>query len=397
MLKTAFKWLIALGAILSALLALFLLPIAIFARFKLLSDPPNNVSLMSPGGGLRSDCQGIPKEYIPFVNGAAKMYNVSAALLAAMMTQESSGSAGAVSKAGAQGLMQVMPETFNEIKNSTVNAGTATEPKKIKFGKNVNGKNLKGDAFDPETSIYAGAHYLTGLLHDPRTKGNERFAIAAYNAGPGAVDSFQGIPRGGEYDETWNYVKSIHPLPEDDPDKSGGLYGRYKKCLDQNGNLQNATTNANAERIRRAVASGGWKGQQYAGECFINVTSNLSKTFNWSRGSAYGLRQPGVPSKSDLDQLRKTLASNQVNGGNLPMWHIEYIDGSSEHWIVVLSVDENNNIEFYDPNGGFIDTKPYNAKTPSGDAFFGGNINGYRSDIGFRGMEAVISGVKNGK
>ena len=96
----------------------------------------------------------------------------------AVVRHESGFDAAAVSSAGAQGLMQLMPALADELGIE--------------------------DPFDPRENIFGGARYLKALLleHD----GNETLALASYNAGPGAVSKYDGIP---PYRETQQYVKTI--------------------------------------------------------------------------------------------------------------------------------------------------------------------------------------------
>ena len=115
--------------------------------------------------------------YSELFDQAASTYGVDADLLAAVARQESGFNAGAVSPAGAQGLMQLMP-------------GTAK-------GLGVT------DSFDPAQAVNGAAR----LLHDLLDRfGSTPLALAAYNAGPGAVMKYDGVP---PYPETQNYVKSI--------------------------------------------------------------------------------------------------------------------------------------------------------------------------------------------
>ena len=122
----------------------------------------------------------LPSEiaYEPIMREAAAIYDLDLRLLRAVVRLESGFDAAAVSTAGAQGLMQLMPALAEEL---------GVE-----------------DPFDPRENIFAGARYLKALLleHD----GNETLALASYNAGPGAVAQHQGVP---PYPETQQYVRTI--------------------------------------------------------------------------------------------------------------------------------------------------------------------------------------------
>ena len=115
--------------------------------------------------------------YAELFNTAAQRHGVSAPLLAAVAKQESGYDAAAVSPAGAQGLMQLMP-------------GTAR------------GLHVR-DSFDPVQSVDGAARLLSSLLE---RFGSTDLALAAYNAGPGAVLRHGGIP---PYAETRDYVRSV--------------------------------------------------------------------------------------------------------------------------------------------------------------------------------------------
>ncbi|WP_019144098.1 transglycosylase SLT domain-containing protein [Aeromicrobium massiliense] len=108
---------------------------------------------------------------------AEARYGVDAGLLAAVAKQESGFDAGAVSPAGAQGLMQLMPATAR--------------------GLGVT------DAFDPAQAVDGAARLLRDLT---QRFGSTELALAAYNAGPGPVMRYDGVP---PYAETRNYVRSI--------------------------------------------------------------------------------------------------------------------------------------------------------------------------------------------
>lgn len=99
-------------------------------------------------------------------------------LVRAVLMAESAGDPSAVSVAGAQGLMQLMPGT---------SAGCGID-----------------NPFDPLQNVQCGTGYLHGLLK--RYHGDVTLAVAAYNAGPGAVDRYHGVP---PYAETQAYVTRV--------------------------------------------------------------------------------------------------------------------------------------------------------------------------------------------
>lgn len=111
-------------------------------------------------------------------NEAAQRNQIDPALVHAVVEQESSWNPSAVSIKGALGLMQLMPGTAGDL-------GVT-------------------DAFDPEQNLDAGTRYLRALLE--RYDGNLDLALAAYNAGGGAVQRAGGVPN---YRETRNYIQRI--------------------------------------------------------------------------------------------------------------------------------------------------------------------------------------------
>lgn len=117
-----------------------------------------------------------PTAYQSLFLGAQAKYGVSAQLLAAVAKQESNFNPRAVSPAGARGLMQIMPGTARGL------------------GVNPN---------DPTQAVDGAARLLRDHL---RKFGSTELALAAYNAGPGAVSKYQGVP---PYAETRNYVRKI--------------------------------------------------------------------------------------------------------------------------------------------------------------------------------------------
>lgn len=117
-------------------------------------------------------------KYDGLIESAAKNNGIDPNLLKAVIHAESGFNTNAVSAAGAEGLMQLMPKTAASLGVS--------------------------DPFDPEQSINAGAKYIKQDLD--RFGGNESLALAAYNAGAGAVVKYGGVP---PYRETQNYVKKV--------------------------------------------------------------------------------------------------------------------------------------------------------------------------------------------
>jgi soluble lytic murein transglycosylase-like protein len=119
-----------------------------------------------------------PASISSLVNDAAQTDGVPAGLVRAVLMAESAGNPSAVSVAGAQGLMQLMPGT---------SAGCGIS-----------------NPFDPTENVHCGTGYLRSLLHHYRN--NVTLAVAAYNAGPGAVDRYHGVP---PYPETRAYVVRV--------------------------------------------------------------------------------------------------------------------------------------------------------------------------------------------
>jgi hypothetical protein len=137
---------------------------------------PNNTSAASSStSSLNLPAAG--KKYAAMIQDAANKAGIDPALLGAVAWTESNFNPSAVSPAGAEGIVQLMP-------------GTAA-------GLGVN-------AFDPQQGLQGGANYLASMLK--RFNGNTTMAIAAYNAGPTAVRNAGGVPN---YPETQNYVQLV--------------------------------------------------------------------------------------------------------------------------------------------------------------------------------------------
>ena len=114
------------------------------------------------------------------IHAASRKHGISAAFIKSVIAAESAFSPTVISPKGAIGLMQLMPNTAREY---------GADPK------------------IPEQNVDAGAHYLSWLLHRYRGRRDPlRHAIAAYNAGPGNVDRYRGVP---PFRETRAYVTRV--------------------------------------------------------------------------------------------------------------------------------------------------------------------------------------------
>lgn len=121
------------------------------------------------------------KRYMPYIEEMALKYDIEPEFIQAVIATESCYDHKAVSRVGAQGLMQLMPATAREL-----------------------GVN---NPFDPRENIGGGVRYLRQMLDT--FDQDKRLALAAYNAGPNAVKKYGGIP---PYKETRKYVKKIFAL-----------------------------------------------------------------------------------------------------------------------------------------------------------------------------------------
>jgi len=133
-----------------------------------------------------------PLKYESIVRGHARNYHLDPALLAAVIEQESKFRADVKSSSGAVGLMQLLPDTAKGIAIHT--GGTQFRVQ---------------DLYNPEINVRYGAWYLRHLLDK---YGDERTALAAYNAGQENVDEWRREGRGIAFSETRHYVKRVERL-----------------------------------------------------------------------------------------------------------------------------------------------------------------------------------------
>jgi soluble lytic murein transglycosylase-like protein len=145
------------------------LPAAEIESIATLPDPP--AAAPKTSAPANADVRSL-------LSHAGEEHDIDVELLASLVHAESGGHAHAISRTGAQGLMQLMPSTAHNL-------------------------GVK-DSFQPDQNINGGTAYLDALLkkyHD-----NLALALAAYNAGPAAVDKYHGIP---PYRETRTYVARV--------------------------------------------------------------------------------------------------------------------------------------------------------------------------------------------
>ncbi len=134
-----------------------------------------------PGFGLPKDVNLTTGIYADLINRTARQHGIDPDLIKAIIRVESNFNPGAVSRKGAQGLMQLMPATAAD--------------------------HAVMDAFDPAQNIAGGVRYLRKLLD--LFGGDLRLALAAYNAGENTVLRYHGIP---PYRETQQYVRKVLAL-----------------------------------------------------------------------------------------------------------------------------------------------------------------------------------------
>lgn len=147
-----------------------------------------------------------PLRYEQIVRGHADNYSLDPALLAAVIYQESKFKANARSTSGAIGLMQLLPDTAKGIALHTGGSAFRVD-----------------DLYDPEINVRYGAWYLRHLL---RKYGEERSALAAYNAGQDNVDRWRREGRGIQFSETRAYVDRVEKLKQIYRDAYGSELGK---------------------------------------------------------------------------------------------------------------------------------------------------------------------------
>jgi soluble lytic murein transglycosylase-like protein len=141
---------------------------------------PRRLSLLDPGANLEAERRFLHRlPYGTAIAMAAERHRVDPLLLAAIVSVESSFSPSAISSQGAMGLMQVVPDLAQD------------------YG-------VTGDLLDPYVNTDVGSRYVRSLLKD--YDGDIERVLAAYNAGPGVVDRYKGVP---PYRETRQFIREV--------------------------------------------------------------------------------------------------------------------------------------------------------------------------------------------
>lgn len=197
---------------------------------------------------------GVPESMDSIFEEAAERYNVPVKLLMAVGKAESGFNADAVSPAGAQGVMQLMPATA---------AALGVE-----------------DAFDARSNIMAGAKYLSQKLQ--QYEGDIDLALAAYNAGSGNVEKYGGVP---PFEETINYIRRIRGYMTEDLTTGRTVdtttSGRSTRGTVGNTTLGRTVGNAVLDQTGRTVqrtAAGRTTGSTQGTTTYNRVTGTLGNT-----------------------------------------------------------------------------------------------------------------------
>jgi len=200
------------------LVGILILPIAVPAA-------ANGAAESASGGSVALD----HSELRQLVNRVSLEHGVDPKLVDALVRVESSYDPRAVSRKGAMGLMQLMPDTADRLQVE--------------------------DPFDPEQNVRAGVKEFSRLVD--RYAGSLQLALAAYNAGEGAVARYRGIP---PYNETRNYVSRILTLYTGRPFRLAGTYRAkpVRMMRDREGKtvITNVSASATATTTRAAFLGG---------------------------------------------------------------------------------------------------------------------------------------------
>ncbi len=138
------------------------------------TDLPSDEKAIKPSGSTL----GRIEKFEPIIEEAAERYGIDKNLIKSVIFTESAANPKAISKANAKGLMQLIDSTASDMGVNNV--------------------------WDPRENIHGGTRYLAEMLK--KYNGDKKLALSAYNAGPGNVDKYNGIP---PFKETQNYVTRV--------------------------------------------------------------------------------------------------------------------------------------------------------------------------------------------
>ncbi len=163
---------------------------AVLWRVKEIGEGPS-LQVAEFGAAVRAASSASRSAIERYVSTNANEARIDPALIEAIIANESGFDPNATSRAGARGLMQLMPQTAASLGVS--------------------------DPYDPQQNIRGGVRYLRSLLD---RFGNVELAVAAYNAGPEAVERYGGVP---PYSETENYVRNVLTSYRELRSRKGGV------------------------------------------------------------------------------------------------------------------------------------------------------------------------------
>lgn len=283
------KWLLIVvaGLVLASLAVIILLPVLVMSMF---SDAGSNEegSHTCTADGESSEVE-IPDDYVGMVEDAAAESGLSAEVIAAQIATESDWNEDAVSPAGAEGIAQFMPGTWEEWGNG-------------------------GDITDPEDSIDAQGRYMEYLMdhvadHADDDEHQTELALAAYNAGHGAVGDFDYdlesmfASSSPDYSETANYVPSIMSAAEGnyaaDCTPGGGSVPE--------GDIVEASMHlAHDERVSLEYSTDDRHGEGEAKDDFVDASTALDQAVNTAYFTDCGVFVATVMRASGVDPQYQT-------------------------------------------------------------------------------------------
>ncbi|MBQ8166920.1 MAG: lytic transglycosylase domain-containing protein [Lachnospiraceae bacterium] len=204
---------------------------------------------------------------------ASNKYGISVDLLKAVAKAESNFNPEATSHCGAMGIMQLMPSTAQSL-------------------------GVK-DAYDPYENIMGGAKLLSQL--DKLYDGNVKLMLAGYNAGPGNVEKYDGIP---PFEETQNYVATVMRYLDEGVDTSGKTVNvnadnTSSKGLDtENANLTDQALKSLSEKLDEYFSYAEYQMLMTYFDTMMDIISNIGDT-----DSSYNSKNEGDDSLADLFRL----------------------------------------------------------------------------------------------